>query len=157
MFALEATPLLSLQRLLPIPPLSLPLLSLQPPLPCHSLLRILPLLKRLRLPLFFCQRPLRRHPWHAGDPGSRPAPRQQLYHYCPPCGPTPHIFPFFMPSPAALLSATLSPAATPPAATPTTVLTSVAPHPAAPLSTRCTVTRRAAARCPMPPSYVVIY
>ena len=49
MFALEATPLLPLQRLLPIPPPLLPLPPLQLPLPCHFLLRSLLLLKQLCL------------------------------------------------------------------------------------------------------------
>ena len=62
MFALEATPLLPLQRLVPIPPPSLPLPLLQLPLPCHSLLRSLSLLKQLRLPPLPCQGPLQRYP-----------------------------------------------------------------------------------------------
>ena len=49
MFALEATAILPLQWIVPIPPPSLPLPLLQPPLPCKSLPRSLLLLKQLRL------------------------------------------------------------------------------------------------------------
>ena len=62
MSALEATVLLTLQRLLLIPLPSFLLLLLQSPLPCHSLLRMLPLLKPFCLPLLSCRPTLRRHP-----------------------------------------------------------------------------------------------
>ena len=116
MSALEATMLLPLQRLLPIPlPLFL-LLLLQSPLPCHSLLQMLPLLKWLCLPPLPCQRPLRRHPRRARAPGGRPPPHMHLLRYCPPCGPSPRIIPFLVLFPAVLPSAALPFAATPPTA-----------------------------------------
>ena len=149
---MEATTFLPIQRLVPVP---LPLLSLsllQLWVPCHSLFRMLTLLKQLCFEPLSCRHPLRRHPLRGCALGGRPPPRQQLLRYCPPRGPSPHILPFLALSHAALPSATLPLAPTPPAATPTTVLSSVAPRrPPAPPSTRCAATRRADTRCPAPP------
>ena len=132
MSTLEATILLPLQQLLPIPLPSFLLLLLQPPLPCHSLLRMLPLLKRLWLPPLPCRRPLRRHPRRARAPGGRPPPRQRLLRYCPLYGLSPRILLFCALLPVALPSDALPSAASPiaappPAAPPPTVLSSVAP------------------------------
>ena len=128
MSAFIATVLLPLHRLLCITLSSFLLLLLQPPLPCHSLLRMLPLLKRLRLPPLPCRRPLRRHPRRARAPGGWPPPRQELLRYCPPCCPPPRILPFLAPLPAAPPPAASSPAAPPSSAPPPPVLSSVAPQ-----------------------------
>ena len=81
MFALEATTLLPLQQLVPIPSPLLLLPLLQLPLPWHSLLRSL---LQLCLPPLPCQGALQRYPLRGRTKDDRRPPRQRLSCHCPP-------------------------------------------------------------------------